>query len=111
VKRTAKLWLGIAVLIVLSPAGLLLPEYFKAGSAWGEWSVEEICAMMGYVPAGMEKLSSIWHAPLPDYAFRGQGETGLARLSFSYILSALAGICLIVLVMMLLGKLLSKKDK
>ncbi len=36
-KITTKFLIGIAVLIVLSPLGLILPEHFKAGSAWGEW--------------------------------------------------------------------------
>lgn len=34
---TGKLWIGIGALIVLSPLGLILPDQFKAGSAWGEW--------------------------------------------------------------------------
>jgi len=29
-----KLWLGIAVLIIITPLGLILPDYFKAGGAW-----------------------------------------------------------------------------
>lgn len=30
-----KLWAGIGALIVLSPLGLILPDRFKAGTAWG----------------------------------------------------------------------------
>ena len=57
-KITTKFWIGLGVLAVLSPLGLLLPEHFKAGSAWGEWGIDEIQRLAGYVPVGLEKLSS-----------------------------------------------------
>ena len=69
-KTIRKLWLFIAVLIILTPIGLIIPEHFKAGSAWGEWGAEEIQKFIGYVPNGLEKLSSLWNAPIPDYAFK-----------------------------------------
>jgi cobalt/nickel transport protein len=108
-KITTKLWIGIASLIILSPLGLLLPEHFKAGSAWGEWGVDEIRKLAGYVPKGLEKLSSFWNAPMPDYAFKGWEEKGLPHLSFAYIISAIVGIGIIVLVIMGIGRLLAKK--
>ena len=39
-RTTSKLWLGVIILAFLSPLGLLLPEYFKAGDAWGEWGAD-----------------------------------------------------------------------
>jgi hypothetical protein len=108
-KLITKFWIGIAVLIVLSPLGLLLPEHFKAGSAWGEWGADEMQKFVGYVPKGLEKLSSLWNAPMPDYAFKGWEEKGLSHLSFAYIMSAIVGIGIIVLVIMGIGKLLAKK--
>ncbi len=108
-KLITKFWIGIAVLIVLSPLGLLLPEHFKAGSAWGEWGADEMQKLVGYVPKGLEKLSSLWNAPMPDYAFKGWEEKGLSHLSFAYIMSAIVGIGIIVLVIMGIGKLLAKK--
>jgi len=108
-KLITKFWIGIAVLIVLSPLGLLLPEHFKAGSAWGEWGADEMQKFVGYVPKGLEKLSSLWNAPMPDYAFKGWEEKGLSHLSFTYIMSAIVGIGIIVLVIMGIGKLLAKK--
>jgi hypothetical protein len=48
--------------------------------------------MLGYVPSGMEKLASLWQAPIPDYALPGQDDAPLSRRSLSYILSALLGI-------------------
>jgi cobalt/nickel transport protein len=108
-KMISKFWFVIAVLAVLSPLGLIIPQHFKAGSAWGEWGAEEMMKLTGYIPRGMEKLSGLWSAPIPDYTFKGWGEKGLGSLSFAYIFSALAGILIVVCVVMLIGKLLSKK--
>ncbi|HLD40721.1 MAG TPA: PDGLE domain-containing protein [Candidatus Omnitrophota bacterium] len=110
-KTTAKFWLGVAVLIMLSPLGLILPKYFKAGPAWGEWGADEMRRLVGYIPEGFGKLSNLWSAPIPDYAFKGWEEKGLPGLSFAYILSAIAGIGIIILVMMVIGKLLAKKEE
>jgi cobalt/nickel transport protein len=106
---TKKLWIGIGALIVLSPLGLILPDHFKAGAAWGEWGADEMQKLVGYVPKGLEKLSSLWNAPMPDYAFKGWEEKGLGHLSFAYIISAVAGILVIVCAVILIGKILSKK--
>jgi len=108
-KITTKLWIGLAILILLSPLGLILPEHFKAGSAWGEWGADEMQDLVGYIPQGLEKLASIWKAPMPDYAFSGWEEKGLLSLSFAYIISAVVGIGIIVIVVMCIGKLLVKK--
>lgn len=106
-----KLWVGIALLIILSPLGLIIPELFKAGSAWGEWGSDEIQQLVGYLPHGLEKLSNLWNAPIPDYTFKGWGEKGLPYLSAAYIMSAVSGIGLTVLIVFLIGKVLTKKDK
>ncbi len=109
-KITNKLWIGLGILVILSPLGLLLPEHFKAGSAWGEWGADEMQKLVGYIPKGLEKLSSLWNAPMPDYAFKGWEEKGLSQLSFAYIISAIVGIGLIIIVVMLVGRLLVKKE-
>jgi hypothetical protein len=106
---TTKFWIGIIVLIVLSPLGLMLPDHFKAGSAWGEWSVDEIQKFVGYVPQGMAKLSSLWNAPFPDYAFKGWEDKGLSYVSFATIISAAVGVIAVIFVLFLLGKMLAKK--
>jgi cobalt/nickel transport protein len=110
-KLTTKLWIGIGVLVVLSPIGLLLPDHFKAGSAWGEWGSEEMKGLVGYVPQGLEKLSSLWNAPMPDYAFKGWEEMGLPQLSVAYIVSAMLGIAVIVFLILLLLKLMRVEGK
>ena len=104
-----KLCIGLGILIILSPIGLILPDRFKAGSAWGEWGSDEMKELVGYIPQGLEKLGSLWNAPMPDYAFKGWEEKGLGHLSFSYIVSAVVGIALIAIVIFLIGKLLVKK--
>ncbi|MDO9572339.1 MAG: cobalamin biosynthesis protein [Candidatus Omnitrophota bacterium] len=108
-KIISKLWIFIGVLIVLSPLGLLLPVHFKAGAAWGEWGADEMRQLVGYIPNGLKKLSSLWSAPIPDYAFRGWEGKGLPFLSFSYIVSAVIGTLICAATILLLGKFLSKK--
>ncbi len=108
-KITTKFWIGIVALIILSPLGLILPEHFKAGSAWGEWGADEMQKLVGYIPKGLVKLASLWNAPIPDYAFKGWEEKGLSRLSFAYIISAVVGVIITVLAVLLIGKILAKK--
>lgn len=110
-KLTTKLWIGIVILIILSPLGLILPEHFKTDPAWGEWGADEMRKLVGYIPRGMQKLSSLWSAPIPGYGFKGGEDQGLPRLSFAYIISAIVGIGIIILVVMGIGKLLAKKDE
>ncbi|MCX6340226.1 MAG: PDGLE domain-containing protein [Candidatus Aureabacteria bacterium] len=105
-KITTKLWLGIVILALLSPLGILLPEHFKAGDAWGEWGSDTIKGLVGYVPQGLEKLSNLWGAPIPDYAFKGWEEKGLSRLSIAYIFSAILGVVVTAAAVLAIGKLL-----
>jgi hypothetical protein len=109
-KITFKLWIFIGGLIALSPFGLLLPEHFKAGSAWGEWGAEEMRELVGYIPKGLEKLSSLWSAPIPDYTFKGWEGKPLSSLSVAYIFSAVIGVLVCAGAVFILGKLLSKKE-
>jgi cobalt/nickel transport protein len=110
-KITTKLWIGLGVLILLSPLGLLLPEHLKAGAAWGEWGIDQIKGLVGYVPKELEKLAPLWNPLLPDYAFKGWEEKGLSHLSFAYIMSAILGMAVTVGATLLVGRLLAKKGK
>ena len=83
-----KAFAALAVLIVLTPIGLL-----AAGTAWGEWGTDDIQRLLGYVPAGMEKAAGIWTAILPDYSLAGY-ESGLWQ-AVIYIASALIGTAVI----------------
>lgn len=110
-----KLWYAVAALMILSPLGLV-----AAGTAWGEWSVEdfgnaqarqEIQHASGNAPPpaaapqGMERLSSLWTAPLPDYA---PGFTHNANVG--YVLSAVSGTGLILLAFLLITAFRSRKE-
>jgi cobalt/nickel transport protein len=109
-KQTTKLWIILAVLAVITPLGLIIPNHFKAGDAWGEWRPDTIKQMSGYTPKGLEKLSSIWKAPLPDYAFKGREVKGLQKLSLAYIFSAISGMALCIVAGFLIGKMISRKE-
>ena len=78
--------IGLVVLIILAPLGLL-----AVGETFGEWSNEEIKEKLGFVPPGLEQLSSLWSAPLPDYALPGGGES-MTVAAAAYILSAVIGV-------------------
>ncbi len=92
---TRKMAWAIAILAVLVPLGLWLPEHFGAGGAWGEWGVSELAERVGFTPARMDRLASLWASPMPDYALPGQEGAPLAHLSLSYILSALIGVAVL----------------
>jgi len=94
------LWVGIVVLIIASPIGLLAP-----GTAWGEWGTEQLAGLgIKSVPAGLEKLSNLWGAPLAGYNLPALGNTNLG-----YLLSAVLGILVIVIVVWLFTVLLTKR--
>jgi len=106
---TKKLWLGIGILALLSPLGIIIPKWFGAGGAWGEWGLDEIAKEAGFVPEGMKRVAEIWKAPLPDYALPVEGK-GPAIESFGYVLSAIIGIALVAVVMYIITKLLTRRD-
>jgi len=110
-KITTKLWIALGALILLSPLGLILPDHFKAGSAWGEWGSDEMQKLVGYIPKGLERLGALWNAPIPDYAFKGWEEKGLTHLSFAYIVSGILGVALCALVVWVIGKVLVKRNE
>ncbi len=90
------LWIGLIVLIVLSPLGLLAP-----GTAWGEWGAEELTELgLNFIPAGLERLSQLWSAPVPDYDL-----PSLGNVTIAYVLSALVGILITVVVVWLFSRL------
>jgi hypothetical protein len=105
-----KLWVGIGILALLSPLGLLIPKLLGAGGAWGEWGTDEIRTITGYIPAGMKRLADRWKAPLPDYALPGRSN-GLLGESLGYVLAGIIGIAFTAGAMYILTKLLTRKDR
>lgn len=93
-KTFARLWIVLIVLAVLTPLGLLLPRWFGAGSAWGEWAPDEVGQLVGFIPERLRAVADLWKAPVPDYALPGSSEASMTRLSIEYIGSALLGVVL-----------------
>lgn len=106
---TKKLWIGVGVLLLLSPLGVVLPALFNANGAWGEWGRDKIEKMVGFVPEGMKRLGDVWKAPLPGYAIPGQSR-GLASESMGYILTGIVGVAIIAGIMYLLAKLVGHRN-
>jgi cobalt/nickel transport system permease protein len=110
---TKPLWIALAVLLILTPLGIL-----AAGAAWGEWAPEDFSTPQARqqiaaasanqapptkAPEGLQKLASIWTAPMPRYA-----PPILKSPQMGYLLSAMAGTGLIVLAF-LGGSILTRK--
>jgi cobalt/nickel transport system permease protein len=79
------LWAGLALLLLLTPLGALAP-----GTAWGEWSGEQLGAALGYVPGNLEDVAGTWAAALPDYSTPGVGNSLVG-----YLLAGAVGVVLV----------------
>lgn len=80
-----KYWMTLIGLIILSPLGLV-----AEGTAWGEWGVDELQSLLGFVPAGIGQATTWFSAPIPDYTLPGLGE-GRTAAGIGYIFSAVVG--------------------
>ena len=111
---TRPLWIALAVLMILTPLGIL-----AAGTAWGEWSPEDFSNRAArqqmavasgrqlppsQAPAGLQRLASFWTAPMPRYA-----PPFLKSTTFGYMLSGVSGTGLIILVVLLAGWLSDRR--
>ena len=105
-----KLWLGLIVMALLSPLGIILPKKFGAEDAWGEWSLDTLERLLGYIPEGLKRTADIWVAPIPDYNFGGDGALVITK-TLSYIVSGIIGIILASIIMKIISKQLFKDDK
>ena len=109
------MWAWLAGLMIATPLGLL-----AAGTAWGEWSVADFASTEGRmeilqasggiappqaVPAGLERLASVWQAPIPDYA-----PALLHNFPVGYVLSAVFGAGLILVLFLALTKATGHKE-
>ncbi len=92
----------LAALIVATPLGLLAP-----GTAWGEWGTEQLASQgLSFIPAGLEKLSGLWGAPLAGYNLHALGNASLG-----YLLSAVLGIVVVTIVVWLFTMLITAGSK
>jgi cobalt/nickel transport system permease protein len=109
-QATKPFWIALAILTILTPLGLI-----AIGWAWGEWSPadfsnpqtsQQIASASANqpppatAPAGLQRLAQLWTAPLPRYA-----PAFLKNAALGYVVSALLGIGLIVIVAVLIGLL------
>ena len=84
---------AIIAMIILTPLGLI-----TSGTAWGEWGLDEIKELIGYVPKGMSSGFS-YHALGDGYGFNGLGTiTG-------YILSAIIGVSALIILFKVIASL------
>jgi len=109
-KFQKKLWLGLAIMALLTPLGIYLPQRFGAGEAWGEWGPGALEKILGYVPEGMKKIADIWKAPINDYNLSAEGAS-FSTQAFSYIGSAIVGIAAVALVLYIISKILVRHEK
>jgi len=98
------------ILTLLTPVGILLPIFFDAGDAWGEWSAETIKNMIGYVPQGLAKYTDNYKAPLSDYS-TNSSDPSVIHQSGYYILSGVIGVIIILVVMFIFSKIIIKKNE
>lgn len=97
---------GLGILSILTPVGLLAP-----GTADFEWGSEELHVLLGYVPAGLAEMERVWiQSPLPGYQMPGGGESLLVQAP-AYVLSAVVGISLIFAAVFTLRILLTRRTR
>ena len=92
------LWASLATLVLLTPIGVL-----AQGTAWGEWSAEQLRDELGFVPEGLGRLGSVWTSAIPDYA-----PAFIKNPLLGYLVAAIVGAALVVGVAWGIGKLLSR---
>lgn len=103
-----KLWIGLIIMAILSPIGILLPERFNAGDAWGEWGTDTLEKLLGYVPEGLKRLADIWKAPIADYNLGSESSPIIIQV-VSYVVSGILGIAIVGFVIYIISRLLIKK--
>ncbi len=91
---TARLWIILVLLSVLSPLGLL-----ASGNTWGEWGKEEFLDILGYIPEGMDYLGGIWNGLFSDYEVEGLSAWA------GYVVSALMGSFFAVVSIYIIGRI------
>ncbi len=109
-KLQKKILIILLLLCLITPVGILLPVFFNAGDAWGEWSAQTVKDLVGYVPQGLAKYSDVWKAPLPDYTINS-GDTSVVHQSGYYIVSGIFGATVTYVVMLLISRLIIRNGK
>lgn len=90
--KTRPIYGLILGLICLSPIGLL-----ATGTAWGEWNVDEVKSISGFIPKGMSRGFN-FNAMMHDYSVNG------VPVAAGYVLSAIAGVAILLIIFKLINK-------
>ncbi len=109
-KPQRKLWIGLLVMALLTPLGIILPHLLNAGVAWGEWGADKLEQLLGYAPQGLKKLSHLWKAPVPNYSLGGT-DASMTLQIISYLASGVLGVLAVGVVVLLITKFTTKHDK
>lgn len=100
-----KLWWALGAMVILSPLGLL-----AGGSAWGEWRVNDLQKMLGFIPEGLQRMSDAWSfAPFRDYSLPGL--ESFQSSAVVYICCALIGVGIICMFTYLFGRFQASERK
>lgn len=103
-----KLWIGLVIMALLTPIGVILPQKFNAEDAWGEWGADTLEKLLGYVPEGLKKLTDLWKAPIADYNLGSENSPFIVQV-LSYVVSGILGIAIVGFVIYIISRLLVKK--
>lgn len=109
-KFQKKILIVLLVLCFITPLGIVLPMFFNAGDAWGEWSAETVKSLIGYVPQGLAQYTDTWKAPFTDYTFNSR-DTSVIHQSGYYIVSGIIGATLTFVVTLLISKIIVRNGK
>jgi len=109
-KQQKKILVMLLLLCLITPIGILLPMFFNAGNAWGEWSAQTLKDLIGYVPQGLAKYSDVWKAPIADYTINS-GDRSVVHQSGFYIVSGILGATVTYVVMLLVSRLIIKNEE
>jgi cobalt/nickel transport system permease protein len=96
--KALPLYLLILGIIIITPLGLLAP-----GTAWGEWGIEEIEKLVNFIPEGM-KNGFNFNSIMPDYTIPFVNNEYIG-----YIIAAIAGAGLLLIVFKIIAELLKKR--
>jgi cobalt/nickel transport protein len=109
-KLQKKILILLLALCLITPVGILLPSFFNAGDAWGEWSATTMKDLVGYVPKGLAKYSDMWRSPLPDYTINGKDTSAVHQSGF-YIVSGIFGATVTYVLMIVISRFIVRNDE
>jgi cobalt/nickel transport protein len=109
-KLQKKILIILLLMCLITPVGILLPAFFNAGDAWGEWSAQTVKEMVGYVPEGLSKYSDVWKAPVPDYSI-DKKDSSVVRQSGYYLVSGVIGATVTYIVILIISRLIIRNGE